>query len=88
MTYRHNGHVFGDDGHYMDAEERAAAIAADPVPRLRFRLISEGIATEDEIKAIEDGYERELDEAISEALAAPYPGLEELKRDVFAHEIG
>jgi pyruvate dehydrogenase E1 component alpha subunit len=88
MTYRHNGHVFGDDGHYMDAEERAAAIAADPLPKLRARLIYDGIASEDEIKAIEDGFERELDEAINEALASPYPGLEEMKRDVFAHEIG
>lgn len=88
MTFRHNGHVYGDDCHYMPPEERAAAIADDPLPKLRARLIAEGIASEDSIKAIEDGFERDLDEAIAEALAAPYPDLAELKRDVFEHEIG
>jgi pyruvate dehydrogenase E1 component alpha subunit len=88
ITYRHNGHVYGDDGHYMVPDERAAAIAADPLPKLRARLIADGIASEDEIKTIEDGFERDLDEAIDEALAAPFPGLDELKRDVFAYEIG
>jgi acetoin:2,6-dichlorophenolindophenol oxidoreductase subunit alpha len=88
ITFRHNGHVFGDDCHYMDKDERAAQIAKDPVPRLRARLIEQGIATEDQLKAIEDGFERELDDAVNEALAAPYPELAEMKRDVFAEEIG
>ncbi|KXU33800.1 pyruvate dehydrogenase [Sphingobium sp. 22B] len=88
ITYRHNGHVYGDDGSYRDREELAAAIAADPVPRLRARLIAEGIASEDQLSAIEEGFERELDEAVDAALAAPFPALDELKRDIFANEIG
>ncbi|SEH19208.1 pyruvate dehydrogenase E1 component alpha subunit [Sphingopyxis sp. YR583] len=87
MTYRHYGHLLGDEGHYMPAEERQAYIAADPVPKLRARLIAEGIASEAELKAIEDAIERDLDEAIEAALAAPFPGLEELTRDVFAEGI-
>lgn len=87
MTYRHYGHLLGDEGHYMPAEERAAYIADDPIPKLRARLIADGVASEDELKAIEDGIEHDLDEAIDEAIAAPFPGLEELTRDVFAEGI-
>jgi pyruvate dehydrogenase E1 component alpha subunit len=39
VTYRFNGYLLGDDGGYMDKAERSAAIAADPVPKLRARLI-------------------------------------------------
>lgn len=84
MTYRHHGHLLGDEGHYMPPEERQAFIADDPVPKLRARLIADGIASEDELKAIEEAIENDLDEAIEEALAAPYPEIAELTRDVFA----
>ena len=40
------GHVFGDDDKYMTKEEKAAALAKDPLPRFRARLIADGIATE------------------------------------------
>jgi acetoin:2,6-dichlorophenolindophenol oxidoreductase subunit alpha len=88
LTYRLNGHLYGDDCHYMDPKERATATAVDPVPKLRARLIAEGIATEGELHGIEAGFERELDEAIEAALVAPFPDVEELNRDVYEHEIG
>ncbi|HJP69629.1 MAG TPA: thiamine pyrophosphate-dependent dehydrogenase E1 component subunit alpha [Sphingomicrobium sp.] len=87
LTYRFNGHLLGDDGHYMNKEERAAAISADPVAKLRARLVDEGIASADEIASIERKISEELDEAIEYALSSDYPDLIELKRDVFAEEI-
>src|SRR3546814_10593343 len=44
MTFRFFGHNFGDDDSYIPKEQKAAAMEADPVPRLRARLIADGVA--------------------------------------------
>jgi TPP-dependent pyruvate/acetoin dehydrogenase alpha subunit len=87
MTYRFHGHVFGDQDPYMDKARKAQAIADDPVPRFRARLIADGVADEDQLAALEAAIEAEIDEAVEFALASDFPGVEELKRDVFAEEL-
>jgi pyruvate dehydrogenase E1 component alpha subunit len=87
VTFRFNGHLLGEDGHYMDQEVYAAAKKVDPMPILRARLVSEGIASEDALAAIEAAIEVEIDTAMNAANAAPFPDVSELKRDVFAEEI-
>jgi acetoin:2,6-dichlorophenolindophenol oxidoreductase subunit alpha len=87
MTYRFFGHVFGDADGYMDKERKAAAIAADPVPRFRALLIESGIATEEQLAAMESQIEVEIDEAVEFALASDFPDMAELTRDVFAAEV-
>ncbi|MCP3731254.1 thiamine pyrophosphate-dependent dehydrogenase E1 component subunit alpha [Sphingomonas sp. MG17] len=86
LTYRFNGHVMGDADRYMDKAEKAEAIAADPVPRLRQRLLDAGVA-EDEIAGIERANAEAIAAAVEAAYAADLPDVAELKRDVFAHEI-
>ena len=61
-------------------------MAADPVPRFRAHLIAEGIASEDQLAAMEARIEADIDEAVEYALASPFPEVEELSRDVFAQE--
>jgi TPP-dependent pyruvate/acetoin dehydrogenase alpha subunit len=87
MTYRFNGHVYGDAGSYMDKDEKAAAVAADPVPALRKRLIDSSIADEPTLAAIEAEIEVRLDEAVDFAMRSALPELIELKRDVYAREL-
>jgi len=87
ITFRFNGHVLGDAGGYIDKAEKAAAVAADPVPKLRARLIAEGLASEEALASIEHQIELDLDAAVAFALGSPYPDIAELKRDVFAHEL-
>nr|WP_047166181.1 thiamine pyrophosphate-dependent dehydrogenase E1 component subunit alpha [Sphingomonas sp. Y57] len=87
MTYRFHGHVFGDQDAYMDKERKARAMADDPVPRFRARLIADGVADEEQLAEIEAGIEAQIDEAVEFALASDFPGVEELKRDVFAEEL-
>lgn len=87
MTYRFHGHVFGDQDAYMDKARKAEAIAADPVPRFRARLIDAGIATPDQLAGMEAEIEAQIDEAVEFALGSPFPGVEELRRDVFAEEM-
>ncbi len=83
MTFRFQGHVFGDSDTYMDKAEKAKWVADDPYPRFRAKLIADAAATEEELAAIEADVEAQLDEAVEFALASAFPGLEELSTDVY-----
>ena len=87
MTFRFNGHVFGDADAYMDKEQKKAAMEADPVPIFRARLIAEGIASEEQLSAIEADIEKRIDDAVEFALASPFPELDELTKDVYAEGV-
>jgi pyruvate dehydrogenase E1 component alpha subunit len=87
ITYRFNGHVIGDAGGYMDKAQFAAAKEVDPVPALRARLIADGVASEEDLSAIEKAIDADLDAAVAFADAGAFPDVAELKRDVFAQEI-
>ncbi len=87
ITFRFFGHVFGDDDAYMTKEEKAAAIAKDPVPAFRARLIADGTATEAQIAGMEATIAAQIEDAIQYALGSALPPLEELRRDVFAEEV-
>jgi 2-oxoisovalerate dehydrogenase E1 component len=58
---------------YRSAEELAAARSADPLPKLRRRLLEEGLASEEELAAIEAENARAYDEAADRARTAPDP---------------
>ena len=83
MTFRFHGHVFGDAGNYIPKDEYEAAVAADPYPRFRAKLIADGIADEDALTAIEADCETQLDEAVDNALNSPFPDLKEGRTDVY-----
>jgi TPP-dependent pyruvate/acetoin dehydrogenase alpha subunit len=87
MTFRFFGHIFGDADNYMDKAEKQAAIARDPVPALREKLLQEQHANEEELAAMEEAIEKQIDEALAFALESPFPDLVELRRDVYAQEI-
>jgi pyruvate dehydrogenase E1 component alpha subunit len=87
LTFRFFGHVFGDADAYMDKAEKAAAVAADPVPRYRAWLIEQGHTSAAELDAMDAALGSEIAEAIELALAAPFPDVSELRKDVFAVEL-
>ncbi len=87
MTYRFWGHIFGDNMRYMPAEERKAAMDADPTVRYRRWLIDGGFFTDDELAAIEAEIIASIDDAMAFALESPPPGSEELYTDVYAGEV-
>lgn len=87
MTYRFHGHHMGDDQSYIPPAELKAAMEADPTLRFRTRLIQEGTATEEDLSRLEAELEAEVGAAIELALNSPFPGLEELGRDVYASEV-
>lgn len=83
MTFRFNGHVLGDPGHYIPKEEYAAAMAEDPVPKFRTWLARQHAAGA-ELDRIDAEVNREIDEAVEFAMNSPVPDLAELERDVYA----
>ncbi|HTF54729.1 MAG TPA: thiamine pyrophosphate-dependent dehydrogenase E1 component subunit alpha [Pseudonocardia sp.] len=87
-TYRFMGHIFGvDQMEYMPKEEMQAALANDPVPAYRARLVAEGIATEDELAALEAEVKAEVTDAVEFALASPPPDPAETYTDVYAEAV-
>ena len=87
LTFRFYGHVMGDADAYMDPEEKKAAMAKDPTKLFRAKLIEAGVATEDQLSAMEQGIQKEIDEAVEYALKCSYPDVVELRRDVYAEEL-
>ena len=73
---------------YIPKQELEDAIAADPVPRFRARLLADGTLDEPRLAAIEAESERAVEEALQDVLAGPPPGLDELERDVYATNVG
>jgi acetoin:2,6-dichlorophenolindophenol oxidoreductase subunit alpha len=84
MTFRFYGHVFGDDDAYMGKEEKAAAMAKDPLILFRARLIADGVAGEDRLAEIDATIAAQIEDAIQFALSSDMPPLEELTTDVYA----
>jgi len=87
MTFRFHGHNFGDPGEYIPKEELERAIVADPVPRLRQRLLDDGLMREDQVAAMEAEIEDAITEAVEYAIASPWPVPDDLRFDVFAEEL-
>ncbi|MFB9148150.1 thiamine pyrophosphate-dependent dehydrogenase E1 component subunit alpha [Roseovarius ramblicola] len=86
-TYRYHGHHVGDinrEYYRSKDEEREWKQNRDPIIRFRAWLISEGIATEDEIEAMNAGIENDAAEAVAHAEAAPYPDVSEVAMHVCA----
>ena len=86
MCYRMMGHFFGADFSYMPPEHLAEMKAADPMPKLH-KLMLDHQFSEEELDRITAQIDEEIDQAVAKALDAPFPGPEELRRDVFEEEI-
>ncbi len=63
-TYRLAGHFMGDAEGYRPEGEKDALFAKDPIPAMRARVIADGVATADELDAIENESQSQVDEAI------------------------
>ncbi|HEY1970039.1 MAG TPA: thiamine pyrophosphate-dependent dehydrogenase E1 component subunit alpha [Pseudonocardia sp.] len=87
-TYRFMGHVFGvDQMEYMPKEEIAAAMANDPVPAYRRRLIDQGVLSEQDMADLEAAIDKEVADAVEFALASPPPDAAETYTDVYAEVV-
>ncbi|TVM31861.1 thiamine pyrophosphate-dependent dehydrogenase E1 component subunit alpha [Oceanidesulfovibrio marinus] len=83
-TYRMHGHGEFDKQHYVDPEELKEWAARDPLTMYRKRLTEEGVATTEQIEAMEQEAARIVEEAVRFAEESPYPAPEAVLDHVWA----
>ena len=83
LTYRWFGHNIGDPGTGRPQEEIEAWKARDPLANFRQRVLTDEIAGESELDAIDGEEARELTAAIEAARAAPLPDPQQALEDLY-----
>ncbi len=84
QTYRWYGHSRSDPRAYRTKEEEAEWKSRDPIPNFSKLLIEQGLATQEEIDAIEQQVEKAIEVATDFAMDSPMPPAEELENFVYA----
>ncbi|HKY91581.1 MAG TPA: thiamine pyrophosphate-dependent dehydrogenase E1 component subunit alpha [Nevskiaceae bacterium] len=82
-TFRFMGHYFGDPGAYIPKAQYDAALAKDPMPATRAAVIASGAATEEQLVAIEQAFDAQIDEALQFAIDSPLPDPAEINKDIY-----
>jgi TPP-dependent pyruvate/acetoin dehydrogenase alpha subunit len=83
-TYRFCGHSRSDPGHYRPKEEVEFWKTRDPLVRYEAFCLEEKILTAEQIAAMKQSVEEELDDAVAFAEASPHPTPEDCLEDVYA----
>ncbi|RFP86692.1 thiamine pyrophosphate-dependent dehydrogenase E1 component subunit alpha [Rhodobacteraceae bacterium 63075] len=86
MTYRYHGHHVGDinrEYYRSKDEETDWKENKDPIIKFRGWLVEQGIASEEEIEAMNAEIKKDAEEAVAYAEAAPYPDQSEVDMHVF-----
>jgi pyruvate dehydrogenase E1 component alpha subunit len=90
VTYRFNEHSeglrLGVD--YRDADEKAAWLDKDPIVLFRRHLVAEGVATEEQMDALEAEVLAEVDEAVRFTDESPFPDPSVAFKDLYTDPIG
>ena len=82
-TYRYRGHSMSDPAKYRTREEvDKVRELQDPIEQLRRRLVDGGLASEDELKALDKDVRRIVNEAAEFSQSDPEPDPGELYTDV------
>jgi 2-oxoisovalerate dehydrogenase E1 component len=82
VTHRLGGHYNADIEHYRPSADKERAVAADPLPRLRSRLVRQGAA--ESIELIDRSVDEAIDAAAEAALDDPPPPAETARDHVVA----
>ena len=86
ITYRYEGHSMGDPLRYRTKDEVEKWREDDAIGILERRLLSDKVATQDELDAVDASVEQEVEEAAQFAVESPLPAPEALFTDIFVEE--
>ena len=86
LTYRFRGHSLADPDELREAAEKEFWAKRDPIKQLALRLTDLGLATAEELKAIDKEIDAEVADGVEFALAAPEPDPSELTRYIWAED--
>ncbi len=84
-TYRYHGHSMSDPGiTYRTRDEiKNVRTTRDPIVKMRERLLSMKVATEEELNKIDEECKAEVDESVKFAEESPFPDPSELTKQVY-----
>ncbi len=83
-TYRYRGHSMSDPAKYRTKEEvQKMREEHDPIEQVKRRLLDKGLASEDELKAIDSEVRAIVTDAAEFSQSDPEPDLSELWTDVY-----
>ncbi|HHX65807.1 MAG TPA: dehydrogenase, partial [Chloroflexi bacterium] len=82
-TYRWYGHSRSDPRKYRTGEEEQSWRERDPLNTFSMRLLEAGLATQEELDAIETRAEAAIEAATEFALNSPMPDPSEVEQDVY-----
>lgn len=86
-TYRYAGHSRADQAGYRPEGELETWLKRDPVKLQRQNLIDSGVATAEELDAVELEVAAQISEVVELTKAAPEPDVESMFRNVWAPEV-
>uniref|UniRef100_A0A8C4ZX31 Pyruvate dehydrogenase E1 component subunit alpha n=1 Tax=Gadus morhua TaxID=8049 RepID=A0A8C4ZX31_GADMO len=88
QTYRYHGHSMSDPGvSYRTRDEiQEVRSKSDPISMLKDRMLSNNMASVDELKEIDVSVRKEIEDAAQFATTDPEPPLEELCSHIFHNE--
>ncbi|NDC35000.1 MAG: pyruvate dehydrogenase (acetyl-transferring) E1 component subunit alpha [Synechococcaceae bacterium WB9_2_112] len=86
LTYRYRGHSLADPDELRAAEEKEFWAKRDPIKRLAAQLVSQSLASAEELEAIDKEIDAHVADCVEFALAAPEPKPEELTRYIWAED--
>jgi pyruvate dehydrogenase E1 component alpha subunit len=82
-TYRYKGHSISDPGKYRTKEELEEYRKKDPLTVTVNAMKANQLASDEEIKAIEDRVNQVVEESVHFAEESPWPNDDELLKDVY-----
>ncbi|CAG9571818.1 unnamed protein product [Danaus chrysippus] len=84
-TYRYSGHSMSDPGTSYRTRDEVQAVrqTRDPITSFKEKILSNGLATADQLKEIDTKIRKEVDEAVKMAKSEPEVGPEELAGDIY-----
>lgn len=86
LTYRFRGHSLADPDELRSKTEKEYWFARDPIKRLATYLTEHNLASQEELKEIENKIQGVVDEAVKFAESSPEPDPSELYRFIYAED--
>jgi len=82
-TYRYRGHSMSDPQKYRTKEEVEEYKKRDPIEMIKDRILTNGIATEDELAAIDAKIKQTVEESVKFSEESPWPDPSEIFTDMY-----
>jgi len=86
LTYRFRGHSLADPDELRSKEEKEFWLSRDPIKRLGSYLLEQDLATNQDLKTIDQKIKQVVEDAVTFAEQSPEPDPRELRRYIFAED--